>query len=830
MNRNNIWRFVLVVLVVLWSFYELYPPTGKNLVVYFRDRAVNTRDTTFSNIVAKVQVLQKAMPEKQYDNLIEAIGTNDISRYFPMFEAKNEQDPTRYILNRLQREAAGRIRLGLDLQGGTSFLVKMDTSTLTNAADTSGELSQAVEVLRKRVDKFGVAEPVIQPQGGDHILVQLPGLSADDQENAKIAIKKPAYLEFKLVHEDSRNLIDQGTTMLPGYQLMTHVRVLPNGTKQAEKYLVKKKPEMVGGIKSAFVTRDNLGRPEISFSLDSSAAETFGRITSDNVHRQLAIILDGELQTAPVINSPITGGSGVIEGDYSQQEAFALQAVLENPLKTPLSIEASSLVDPTLGKDTIRSGIRASVYGTLAVSAFMLVYYMVAGLVANVALICNIIILIGVMCAFGTTFTLPGIAGLVLTVGMAVDANVLIYERIREESAKGKSLRGALSAGYSRAFGTIFDSHVTTLISSVILWKMGTGSVQGFGVALTIGVAASLFTALVVTRMIFDFLLDRGWLKSVPMLHFIRATKLDFMKLAKPAFVTSWVIIAIGIGFGFHRGKSAFGRDFVGGDSVKFSFQQKVDPDKLRAALAQAGIKDALIQYQRDMATGSEMLRVGSLPETGDTVKSALEHYSNGGFHAISQDHVGPSVGKDIRNSAIIASLLSLFGILVYVAFRYEFSFAVGAVLAVIHDVLMTIGIYYISGREFSATTVAAILTIIGFSTNDTIVIFDRIREDLKLGLRGTFKEVMNQALNQTLSRTIITSGTVFLATLSLFIFGGRGEINDFAFTFLIGIITGTYSSIYIASALVLWWHKGQRPAIGASAMVPVQNAAPARG
>jgi SecD/SecF fusion protein len=356
---------------------------------------------------------------------------------------------------------------------------------------------------------------------------------------------------------------------------------------------------------------------------------------------------------------------------------------------------------------------------------------------------------------------------------------------------------------------------------------MGTGSVQGFGVALTIGVAASLFTALIVTRLIFDFLIDRNLLKSVPMLHFIRATKLDFMKLAKPAFVTSWAIILIGIAFGIHRGKSAFGRDFVGGDSVAFSFQQKVDSDKVRAALGGAGIKDPLIQYQRDLSTGKEILRVDSLPGTGDQVKNSLESLGSGGFQATSQEHVGASVGKDIQRSAIVAALLSLFGILVYVAFRYEFSFAVGAVLAVIHDVLMTIGIYYISGREFNATTVAAILTIIGFSTNDTIVIFDRIREDLKLGVRGTFKEVMNQALNQTLSRTIITSGTVFLATTSLFIFGG-GEINDFAFTFLIGIITGTYSSIYIASALVLWWHKGQRPQIGTSPIV-VENAAPAR-
>ncbi len=828
MNRNNFWRFVLVVVVVAWAFLELYPPTPRDLVQTFRENAVK-RDPTLNAIVAKAQALQKERPDRAYDNLVEAVGTNDLTQYFPQFEAKTEAHPNTFILNKIQRRAAGRIRLGLDLQGGTSFLVSMDTSTLTNAteSDVNTALSQAVEVLRKRVDRFGVAEPLIVPQGRDRILVQLPGLSAAEQENAMVAIKKPAYLEFRLVHEKSAELLEQGLSA-PGYELMTHTKTSPTGVKQVERYLVKKRPEMVGGIKSAGLSRDTLGRPEITFTLDSTAADTFGRITRDNVGRQLAVVLDGELQTAPVIRTAIEGGNGVIEGDYNEQEAFALRAVLENPLKTPLRLEASRTVDPTLGRDAIRSGVKASIYGTLAVAAFMLVYYMVAGLVANVALIANIIILVGVMCAFGTTFTLPGIAGLVLTVGMAVDANVLIYERIREESAKGKSLRGAIAAGYARAFGTIFDSHVTTLISSIILWKMGTGSVQGFGVALTIGVSASLFTALVVTRMIFDFLLDRGWLKSVPMLHIIKAAKLDFMKLAKPAFVTSWLIIAVGMGWGIHRGKSAFGRDFVGGDSTSFTFTQKVPTEQVRTALEKANVKDPRIQYQKDSDSGRETLRVDSLPGTGQTVVTAVRQISSANFIQAAQDTVGASVGKDIQQSAIIASLLSLFGILVYVAFRYEFSFAVGAVLAVIHDVLMTIGIYYLSGREFSATTVAAILTIIGFSTNDTIVIFDRIREDLKLGIRGTFKEVMNQALNQTLSRTIITSGTVFLATLSLFIFGG-GEINDFAFTFLVGIITGTYSSIYIASALVLWWHKGQRPQIGAGPVASEPTAVAAR-
>jgi SecD/SecF fusion protein len=425
------------------------------------------------------------------------------------------------------------------------------------------------------------------------------------------------------------------------------------------------------------------------------------------------------------------------------------------------------------------------------------------------------------MCSVGTTLTLPGIAGIVLTVGMAVDANVLIYERIREETAKGKSLRGAIAAGYARAFSTIFDSHVTTLISSVILMYMGTGSIKGFGVALTIGVAASLFTALVVTRVIFDFLLDRGWLKSLPMFHLIRATKLDFMKLAKPAFAISWILIAIGVGYGLHRGKSAFGVDFLGGDTTIFSFEQNVGDAAVRSALTKAGVKDPLIQFQKDISTRKETLRVDSATGTGDKVKAVLTALPGAKFSLQRQDHIGATVGLEIRKSAMVAGLLSLFGILIYVAVRYEFSFAVGAVLAVIHDVLMTIGWYCLSGREFNATTVAAILTIIGFSTNDTIVIFDRIRENLKLGVRGSLREVMNASLNQTLSRTLITSGTVFLATTSLFIFGG-GAINDFAFTFLIGIITGTYSSIYIASALVLWWHRGQRPQLGAGAQVGI--------
>ncbi|HVV72569.1 MAG TPA: hypothetical protein VHI52_13900, partial [Verrucomicrobiae bacterium] len=266
MNRNHLWRFVLVVLVVLWSVYELYPPQGRNLIKVFRERAVG-RDAAFTTIVQKAQELEKKMPDRPYDDLVQAVGTNDLTRYFPFFEAKSESNPNTYILNRLQREAAGRVRLGLDLQGGTSFLVSMDTSGLTNSSDTTAALSQAVEVLRKRVDKFGVAEPLIQPQGRNQILVQLPGLSAADQESARVAIQKAAFLEFKLVHEDSKTILDQGAPVPAGYVVMSHTKTTQSGSKQVERYVVKRKPEMTGGIKSAMVTRDNLGRPEIAFTL-----------------------------------------------------------------------------------------------------------------------------------------------------------------------------------------------------------------------------------------------------------------------------------------------------------------------------------------------------------------------------------------------------------------------------------------------------------------------------------------------------------------------------------------------------------------------------------
>ena len=837
MNRSHLWKLVLILLVVAWSVSEIYPPTSKNLIEAFEQQS-STPNKTFDEIVKKAQQLDASNSDRApgitYSNLLVAISTNDIRPFFPSnyINAAVERDVTRGILNRVQRSAAGQFRLGLDLQGGTQFLLEMDMSRAqTNAgammnADFIAE--QAVEVLRRRVDRFGVSEPVIAPAGNGRILVQLPGLSEADKLQAKAQIQKAAFLEFRMVHPDSEGQLSRGVVP-PGYVRL--YEMVPSGTpgqRIPQPILVKRSSERgLSGkhIEGAGVGHDPAtGSPYVSFSLRPDGAQLFGEITQAAIGERLAIILDGEVVSAPRINGAILGGNGQITGSFTDKEAFELSTSLENPLAAPLEVKEERGVDPSLGADAIASGKMATLLGVGGVAVFMIVYYLTAGLVANVALVLNILIMLGVMCSLDVTFTLPGIAGIVLTIGMAVDANVLIYERMREELAAGKSVRGAVASGYDKAFGTIFDSNLTTLISSVLLIIMGTGPIKGFGVALTVGLCVSMFTALVVTRLIFDFLLAKNIIKSLPMLHIIKGTNIRFLNFAKPAFIASWLLIVVGIGYGiFIRGNNMLGIEFAGGDELQLRFSQRVETEKVRETLVKGGIGETRIQYQTEGAGGTkrEYLSITAAKDAGLKAEEVLKKsFPASKFERVRMDSVGATIGKEIQKSGVIASVLSLFGILVYVAFRYEFSFAVAAVVAVAHDVLMTIGWYCLTGtvgegRQFNATFVAALLTIIGFSINDTIVIFDRIREDLKMGVSGSFNEIIDRALNQTLSRTIITSGTVFLATVSLYVFGG-GAINDFAFTFLVGIITGTYSSIYIASALVVWWHKGKRPAMGA--------------
>jgi len=513
MKRNNLLRSCIVLFFIVWAVVQFTPLRDKNIIDVFAERA-EMSDTNLTAIIKRARTLDQEAPGKHYANLVTAIGTNELHPYFMSVNVAEAAEPNKAILSKLQRDAAGKVKLGIDLQGGVSFLVQVDTNKVTHSSDRSTVLDQAIEVLRKRVDRFGVAEPIIQAVGEDRIQIQMPGLSEADHDAVRKTLQQAAFLEFRMVNPDSDNLVKQGL-VLPGYELLRTKSHKKTAGEAYEQVLVKIEPEMglTGSyIESAGVEPDPLtGQPQIHFKFNTKGAEIFAEVTRKHIHERMAIVLDGQLYSAPVIQGEIPSGSGQITGDFDRKEATELANVLENPLEAPVHIIQENTVDPTLGSDAIHSGIVASLVGTGLVAGFMAVYYLLCGLVANIALVVNIVVLLGVMCSFGTTLTLPGIAGIVLTIGMAVDANVLIYERIREELAKAKSLRGALEAGYDRAFGTIFDSHVTTLISAIVLWKLGTGSVQGFGVTLTVGVAASLFTALVVTRRVSDLPTTSFW-------------------------------------------------------------------------------------------------------------------------------------------------------------------------------------------------------------------------------------------------------------------------------------------------------------------------------
>lgn len=822
MNQNLSFKTLFVIFLIAWALWELNPPTGQNLIDYIEKQATNT-DEGFESLIKEAREKSESGAMTPYGALLESMDADQsLTTYFPDLEklADQSREPNRAVLNKLQERAAGKIKLGLDLQGGTEFRVRLDTTQVEADRDLGGLVDQAIEILRKRVDRFGVAEPVIMPEGESRIRIQLPGLSEAAKESAREQIQRAAYLEFRMVHPDSASLLSKGL-LAPGFEELQMQQEDEEGNVFTRSLLVKINNEpdaekLTGkNVRRAFVARHQVtNRPEIHLEFDTDGALMFKNITTENVGRQFGIVLDGELYSAPVINEPIPDGRCSISGGFTTREAYELANILENPLETPVEIVEERGVDPSLGKDSIDSGIKATIIGMVTVAGFMLVYYMMSGMVANVALILNILFLMGALSVMDATLTLPGIAGIVLTIGMAVDANVLIFERIREELALGKSVRGSISAGYDKAFSTILDANVTTLIASSILMYMGSGPVKGFGVTLTTGVIISMFTALFVTRLVFEALLKYNVISSVKMLQLLKSTNIDFFKVAKPAFIASWVLIVIGCGYGAMRGGDVMGVDFAGGDSLTLKFEKRVDVDQLRTEIEKLEVGSPMIQYQSDLGSGQETLQITTEFETGDKVEEALKAaFPDSNFFRIKLDNVGPSVGNEILVSALVSTFLALFGILVYVAFRYEFSFSIGAVIAVIHDVLMTMGWFFLTGRELSAPMVAAILTIIGFSMNDTIVIFDRIREDIHSGARGTFREIINNALNKTLSRTVITSGTSLLAALSLYIFGG-GVINDFAFTFVIGIITGTYSSIYIAANIVHWWNKGQRPEI----------------
>lgn len=699
------------------------------------------------------------------------------------------------------------IRLGLDLKGGSSFLIELDGEVGPAA------LQQAVEVIRKRVDNLGVAEPIIQPAGERRIIVQMPGLSEENIQTTRNQLSRVAQLEFRLVHPDNVEelaKVDGGGPVPIGYEVMKSLQKDDEGKEQETRYLVKRRPEMSGKhVRRAFHAFGAIGESYVSLEFKAEGKDLFGRITEQNVGRQLAIVLDGELKSAPRINEAIYGGHAQITGDFTPEEATELSSVLENPLDTPVRIVEERTVAATLGRDSIRSGIVASAIGISAVVAFMVWYYHLFGVVAVATLLANFVVLFGLMAQFGFTLTLPGIAGVILTAGMAVDANVLIYERIREEVAAGKALGPAIIGGFNKAFSAIIDSNLTTIITAIIMFYLGSGPVRGFAVTLTLGIVGTLFGALIVGRNLFEWALAKDVMRTFSARRFLTNPDFDLLKHRWLAIAASTILIASGLVALVRNGESAYGVDFVGGEAVTMTYEKPQDLAAIRKVVADAGVAGATLQPQQSPDAKLESLFVRT--KFGDAQKAAdaiVGGFPDAGFKIGSIDSVGPVVGKELKSMSAIALGAALLGILIYVAFRFEMSFAVGAIVALIHDVLFVVAAFALTGQEISLTVVGALLGIAGYSVNDTIVIFDRVRECIRNSEKGTLYELITRALNETLSRTILTSGTVLISVLALVIFGGP-MIWDFAFAWLVGTLAGCFSTLYIASPIVLWWTGG---------------------
>src|SRR6266404_938162 len=713
-----------------------------------------------------------------------------------------------------------KIALGLDIQGGTSFLIRL----MKGDKDvTKGMLDQAVEVIRKRVDYFGASEPIISPVGNDRILVQIPGLDTAKIQEARDQLSRVARLEFRMVYPDNGKRlqdIDAGKEVIPPDYRIEVYKMTAEGEEKPrqERLLVKKKADLGGEhVSHASAGYGNEGW-EVRLDFDSEGAKRFGDITAANVGHRFAIVLDGVIQSAPVIKAAIYGGNAVISGGrMGEEEARSLASVLENPLQTPVSIEEERSVSPTLGLDSIRASILAGLVGLAITLVCVAIYYKIPGLIANLALIINLVLLIGALTMFRFVLTLPGIAGIILTIGLSVDASVLIYERLREEMALGKSLKVAVQTAYEKAFSSIFDANVTTLITAAILFWKASGPVKGFAISLTLGIMASLFTALIVGRNFLSWFVDTGRLKRISMLHLISSKNINFLGKGFLACMFSLALIIAGAGAFYVRGEKNFGVDFRGGDLITMSAPNKIDIGQVRDALKPIGFADASIQESSQ--GGKSYITVRTPLNTSDKVEQQIiQTMPNAAFKVEGSERVGALVGGELAKNSLIALGLGILGILIFVTFRFELSFAVGAIVALLHDVIITVGVFALMGRELTLTMVGAVLTIAGYSINDTIVVYDRIREGLASGRRGTIEEIMNSSINQTLSRTILTSTVTVIPIVCLFLFGGA-VLRDFSLAIIIGVVVGTYSSIFIASPIVLWWTRARGGSGGGSSL-----------
>lgn len=666
----------------------------------------------------------------------------------------------------------------------------------------SSAVTQSIEVVRRRVDELGTTEPVIQRQGVDRILVQVPGLQ--DPERLKDLLNQTAQLTFRMV--DTSMPVEEAINGRPP----ATAEVLQSADEPSVPYLVERRVLVSGenlvDAQAGFDQRTN--EPIVTFRFDGTGAQRFGQATQQNVGLPFAIVLDNKVISAPVINEPILGGSGQISGNFDVQSANDLAILLRaGALPATLTVIEERTVGPGLGADSIAAGQVAAIIGAALVLVFMFVAYGILGAVANLALVINVTLIIALLSIIGATLTLPGIAGIVLTIGMAVDSNVLIYERIREENKAGRSLIQAIDVGFSRAFGTILDANITTLIAAVILFYLGSGPVRGFAVTLAIGIVTTVFTAFTVTRWLIAAWLRRFRPKTLPealLGKIIRGSKIRFMEFRRFAFTTSAVLgLAAVVGFGVYG--MNLGIDFKGGSLIEVQAKDgEADIADIRSDLSTLGLGEVQVQ---EFGTPSDVLIRIQAQDGGETadqaaigeIRAALEDEYD--FRRV--EVVGPTVSGELAQAGTIAVIAALFAILVYIWLRFEWQFSIGAIVATVHDVMLTIGIFVLTGIEFNLSSIAAVLTIVGYSLNDTVVVYDRVRENLRRYKKMPMMELINVSINEMLPRTILTSVTTLLALVALYLFGGE-VIRSFTFAMIFGVVVGTYSSIYIAAPVLV--------------------------
>ncbi|MBE6355846.1 MAG: protein translocase subunit SecD [Lentisphaerae bacterium] len=823
MNKKPLLLRSLLVLVVVAVFAAaMYPLAERDYYGVFQELLKNPNDKEALDLIKVAREKEKkdknlfqsqallAAADEAGVNLAKKVNGKDLH---------NNRD----VMSLIRKKASSSIRLGLDLNGGVEFYLTLKPEETKDEAlkknmqeDFNRYRDVAVETLRKRLEGQNIFEAEIAPAGEDGIVLRAPIVSKDEKVKLRDLIAMSAKLEFRLVEQQiPEEMRDQMRTD-PRYMEYTEME---NGKPVIHSYLVAIVPEMDGkNITMARAHRDEMtGQLQIMLQFNTAGAEEFKNVTQRNVNRQLAIVLDGKLYCAPVIREAIAGGNASISGSFTEEEAKSIaDALVSGSFPFKINVDATFDTDPTLGRASVKNGIMVGIISLALVAVFMVVYYRFSGLISVVALALNIMLILGAMAAFDSTLTLPGIAGIVLTIGMAVDANVLIFERIREEMHSGKSLLNAVNAGYDRALSAVLDSNITTLITSFILMYVGTGAIKGFAVTLCIGILSSLFSAVFVTRLVYDYLFRFADIKNLKMMQLVKKSNVDFVKIWRYSLMFSGALVIVLLVVLAVRGRGIMGIDFTGGSAISFNYAKKGNTTAMAQMLKKAGYDEPSVTYKANIAAedgNGEFLeiRLRGSKENAENTKLTVFKLMDKNFpdcgivlEGSNIQQLNGLIGREFTKAAVLAIVLALIGIGAYIVFRYELSYAVASVLALLHDVLVVLAIYLLSGRTIGLTTVAAFLTVIGYSINDTVVIFDRVRENLQLHKGESFSSLVNLSINQTLSRTMITSLTTFIVVFIMWIFGGP-EISDFVFVMMWGIILGTYSSVFLSGPFVAW-------------------------